>query len=74
MLKDTLELRGRAKAVTFFVAYAPTETQNARNIHAFWITLDRAAEKIPRHEKLVRVDGCQRSHREEGVGRGRKQG
>ena len=29
LLKVTLGLRGRAKAVTFFVAYAPTETQNA---------------------------------------------
>ena len=29
LLKVTLELRGRAKAVTFFVAYAPTETHNA---------------------------------------------
>ena len=29
LLKVTLELRGRAKAVTFFVAYASTETQNA---------------------------------------------
>ena len=35
LLKVTLELRGRAKAVTFFVAYAPTETQNASNQHAF---------------------------------------
>ena len=26
LLKVTLELRGRAKAVTFFAAYAPTET------------------------------------------------
>ena len=33
--KVTLELRGRAKAVTFFVAYAPTETHNASNKHAF---------------------------------------
>ena len=34
LLKVTLELRGRVKAVTFFVAYAPTETQNARiNMH-----------------------------------------
>ena len=29
LLKITLELRGRAKAVMVFVAYAPTETQNA---------------------------------------------
>ena len=34
LLKVTLELRGRAKAVTFFAAYAPTETQNASNKHA----------------------------------------
>ena len=31
LLKVTLELRGRAKAVTLFVAYAPTETHNASN-------------------------------------------
>ena len=31
LLKVTLELRGRAKAVTFVVAYAPTEPQNANN-------------------------------------------
>ena len=36
LLKVTLELRGRAKAVTFVVAYAPTETQNPSNKNAFW--------------------------------------
>ena len=35
LLKVTLERRGRAKAVTFFVAYAPTETQTASKKHAF---------------------------------------
>ena len=35
LLKVTLELRVRAKAVTFVVAYAPTETQNANNKNAF---------------------------------------
>ena len=35
LLKVTLELRGRAKAVTFVVAYAPTEAQIASNKHAF---------------------------------------
>ena len=35
LLKVTFELRGRAKTVTFFVAYASTETQNASNKHAF---------------------------------------
>ena len=52
LLKVTLELLGRAKAVTFFVAYAPTETHNASNKHAFWTTLDRAMEDVPRHEQL----------------------
>ena len=52
LLKVTLELRGRAKAVTFFVAHAPTETQIASNKHAFWTSLDRAVEEIPRHEQL----------------------
>ena len=41
LLKVTLEIRGRAKAVTFVVAYAPTETQNTSNKHAFWTSLDR---------------------------------
>ena len=31
LLKITLELRDRAKAVTFFVANAPTATHNASN-------------------------------------------
>ena len=44
LLKVTLELRRRAKAVIFFVAYAQTETQNASNEHAFWTILDRVVE------------------------------
>ena len=52
LLKVTLELRGRAKAVRFVVAYAPTETQNASNKHAFWTSLDRVMEEVPKHEKL----------------------
>ena len=39
--------------------------------HALWTTLDRAVEEVPKHEHLF-VDGCQRPHREEGEGRGRK--
>ena len=57
LLKVILELHGRAKAVTFFVAYAPTETHNANNKHAFWTSLDKAVEAVPRHEG-VGVDGC----------------
>ena len=52
LLKVTLELRGRAKAVTFVVAYAPTETQNANNKNAFWTSLDRVVEEVPKHEQL----------------------
>ena len=52
LLNVTLELRGRAKAVTFFVVYAPTETHNASNKHAFWTTLDSVVEEVPRHEQL----------------------
>ena len=35
LFEITLKLRGRAKAVTAFVAYAPTETQNASNNTCF---------------------------------------
>ena len=52
LLNVTLELRGQVKAVTFVVANAPTEIQHASNKHAFWTTLDRAVEEVPRHEQL----------------------
>ena len=45
LLKVTLELRVRAKAVTSVVAYAPTETRNASNKYdAFWTSLDRVVK------------------------------
>ena len=73
LLKVTLEIRGRAKAVTFFVAYAPTETQNASNKHSFWTTLDKAVKEIPRHEQLfVLMDANTRTGRREKVGVGSK--
>ena len=46
LMKITLELRGRAEAVTFIVAHAPTETQSASNKHALWMTLDRAVADV----------------------------
>ena len=52
LLKVTLNLRGRAKTVTVFVAYAPTETQNVSNKHVFWTGLDRAVKGVPIHEQL----------------------
>ena len=66
LLNLTLELRGRAKAVTFFVADASTETQNASNKHKFWTILDRAVEEVPRHEQLfVLIDANARTGRRE---------
>ena len=35
LLKVTLELRGRARAVTFVVGYAPTDTQSVGKKNAF---------------------------------------
>ena len=74
LLNVTLELRGRAKAVTFFVAYAPTETQNASNKFAFWTTLDRAVEEVPKHEQpFVLKNTNARTRRREKGGVGRNQ-
>ena len=73
MLNVTLELRGRAKVVTFFVAYAPTETHNACKKHAFWTTLDRAVKDVPRHEQLfMLMDANARTERREKGGVGSK--
>ena len=68
LLKVTLELRGRAKAVSFFVAYASTETQNSSDKRAFWTTLDRSVEEVPRHEHMfVLMDAnASTGRREEG--------
>ena len=64
LLKVTLELRGRAKAVAFVVAYASPETQNSRNKHAFWTSLDRAVKDVPGHEQQCgrRGSRIRRSH------------
>ena len=66
LLKVTLELGGRAKAVTFVVAYAPNEPQNTNNEHAFWTSLDRVVEEVPKHEQLfVLMDANARTGRRE---------
>ena len=52
LLKVTFELLGQSKSVTFTVADAPTEIQNASNKHAFWTALDRVVEEVPKHEQL----------------------
>ena len=44
----------------------PTETQNDNNKHAFWTSLDKAVEKVPRHEQLfVLMDANARTERTE---------
>ena len=50
------------------MAYAPTETQNANNKHAFWTSLDRVVEEVPNHEQLfVLMDAnAQTGRREKG--------
>ena len=73
LLKVTLELRGQAKAVTFFVAYAPTEIHDASKKHVFWTTLDRAVKGVPRHEQLfMLMDANARTGRREKGGVGSK--
>ena len=48
------------------MAYAPTETQNANNKHAFWTSLDRVVEEVPKHEQLfVLMDANARTARRE---------
>ena len=53
LLKVTLELRGLVKSSTLTVAYVPAETENASNKHAFWTTLNRTVEEIPKYEQLL---------------------
>ena len=48
----TLELCGRAWAVTFVVAYAPTDTQSVGKKHIFWTALERVVKEVPEHEQL----------------------
>lgn len=54
----TLKLRSRESAVTFVVAYGPTESnRNEGEKRAFWAALDGAVKEIPKKEQLfVRMD------------------
>ena len=51
LLKVTLELCGRARAVTFVVGYAPTDTQSVgeRTLSG---ALERVVKEVPEHEQL----------------------
>ena len=48
----TLELCGRARAVTFVVGYPPTNTQSVWEKHAFWTALEKVVKEVPEHEQL----------------------
>ena len=52
LLKVTLKLCGRARAVKFDVAYAPTDTQTTSKEHSFWTALDRAVKEVPGHKQF----------------------
>ena len=48
------------------MAYAPTETHDANNKQAFWTSLDRVVEEVPKHEQLfVLMDANARTERRE---------
>ena len=64
LLKVTLELCGRARAVTFVVGYAPKDTQSNRKKNAFWTALERVVKEVPEHEQLfVLMDANARTGR-----------
>ena len=67
LLKVTLELCGRARAVTFVVGYAPTDTQSVGKKNAFWTALERVVKEVPEHEQLfVLMDANARTGRRGG--------
>ena len=67
LLKVTLELCGRARAVTFVVGYAPTDPQSLRKKNAFWAALERVVKEVPEHEQLfVLMDANARTGRRGG--------
>ena len=48
----TLELCGRARAATFVVGYAPTDTQYVGKKNAVWTALEGVVKEVPEHEHL----------------------
>ena len=67
LLKVTLKLCGRARAVTFVVGYAPTDTQSVGKKNAFWTALERVVREVPENEQLfVLMDANARTGRRGG--------
>ena len=61
LLKVTLELCGRARAVTFVVGYAPTDTQTASKKALFLNSFGQSREGGARTRTAVCVDRYQRT-------------
>ena len=67
LLKVTLELCSRARAMTFVVGYAPTDTQSVGKKNAFWTALERVVKEVSEHEQLfVLIDANARTGRRGG--------
>ena len=67
LLKVTLELCGRARALTFVVGNASTDTQSVGKKKAFWTALERIVKEIPEHKKsFVLMDANARTGRNGG--------
>ena len=67
LLEATLELCGRARAGTFVVGCAPTNTQSVGKKNAFWTALERVVKEVPEHEQLfVLMDANARTGRRGG--------
>ena len=67
LLKVTLELRGRARAVTFVVGYTPTDTQSVGKKNAFWTALENIVKEVPERKQLfVLMDANVRTGRRGG--------
>ena len=73
LLKISLDLHGRAHAVTFVVGYAPTDTHDDASKNRFWGALSRLVEDVPpRHQLFVLMDANARTRKREETGRGRE--
>ena len=67
LLEVTLELCGRARAGTFVVGYAPTNTQSVGKKNAFWTALERVVKEVPEHKQpFVLMDANARTGRRGG--------
>ena len=54
LLKVTQDLRGRAKALSFVVAYAPTETAEVSRKNMFWAALDSSVAYGTERSSIIR--------------------